>query len=490
MRENWASVAAVAVAGCLSVAAAVGALSWWLTREASVELVPRLPQAVDPRRAAKAGPATRIEGQFRKYDGTPGRGSERWPRFRGSGFDNVCGDGVPLGTAWGESGPPVLWSVDLGEGHAGPAVLNGRVYVLDYDEETQSDALRCFSMRDGRELWRRWYQVRVKRNHGMSRTVPAVTEKFALTVGPKCHVMCCNAVTGAFLWGIDMVREFESTVPLWYTAQCPLIDGDVAVLAPGGSALLVGVACDTGRVLWQTPNPRGWRMSHSSVMPMTVEGRRMFVYAAVGGVVGVASDGDDVGTVLWESLEWDHTVVAPSPVMLGGGRIALTAGYGAGSMILQVVESASGYEVRTIVRLDREVFACEQQTPIFHDDHLFTVLPNDAGAHRRQLVCMRPDGVVVWRSGKTDRFGLGPFMVADGKILVLDDAGYLTAVRATSARYERLARARVVGGRDPWGPMAAVDGKLLLRDSKRMVCLDLRAGGRTGHPVQGGDHDR
>ena len=39
-----------------------------------------------------------------------------------------------------------------------------------------------------------------------------------------------------------------------------------------------------------------------------------------------------------------------------------------------------------------------------------------------------------------------------------------------------LARADLLAGsgRDAWGPMAFVDGKLLLRDSKRMICLDLR----------------
>ena len=45
--------------------------------------------------------------------------------------------------------------------------------------------------------------------------------------------------------------------------QCPLIDRQTAVIAPGGRALMIGVDCATGEILWETPNPDGWKMSHS-----------------------------------------------------------------------------------------------------------------------------------------------------------------------------------------------------------------------------------
>ena len=45
----------------------------------------------------------------------------------------------------------MLWSIELGEGHAGAAVRDGRVFVLDYDRAASADVLRCFSLADGRE---------------------------------------------------------------------------------------------------------------------------------------------------------------------------------------------------------------------------------------------------------------------------------------------------------------------------------------------------
>ena len=74
----------------------------------------------------------------------------------------------------------------------------------------------------GKEIWRFSYPVAVKRNHGMSRTVPAVTDKYLVALGPKCHVSCLDPTTGKAYWLIDLVRQFGATVPPWYAGQCPL----------------------------------------------------------------------------------------------------------------------------------------------------------------------------------------------------------------------------------------------------------------------------
>jgi hypothetical protein len=62
-------------------------------------------------------------------------------------------------------------------------------------------------------------------------------------------------------------------------------------------------------------------MSHSSIMPWTLNGTKMYVYSAVGGVVGIAADGPEAGSVLWKSLKWGCSVVAPSPVCLPNGTL-------------------------------------------------------------------------------------------------------------------------------------------------------------------------
>ena len=424
---------------------------------------------------AKVVETVDIEGVFETFDGKPGRTETNWPGFRGADHTNIVTSQVPLATSWSEEGPPQLWEVDLGEGYAGTAVWDGCVYVIDYDEEKEGDALRCFSFDDGKEIWRRFYRAPTKANHGYSRTVPAVTEDYVVSIGPRCHVLCVSRETGDYRWGIDLVAEYGAEVPLWYTGQCPLIDGSTAVLAPGGKALMIGVDCESGDVLWQTPNPKGWKMSHSSIIPMTLMGKKTYVYCSIGGVIGVSAEEEDRGTLLWETNEWTHSVISPSPVIIDEQRVFLTAGYGGGSMMLGLKDEGGKVVAEPLYKLEKTTFGCEQQTPIYYRDHLFAILPKDAAALRGQFVCLNTDGKVIWGSGKKNRLGLGPFLLVNDLFYLLDDDGELTMIKASLDGYEVLAKAQVLHGHDAWGPMSLIDGKLLLRDSKKLICLDVAA---------------
>ncbi|MBA7590781.1 hypothetical protein ES708_32918 [subsurface metagenome] len=124
-----------------------------------------------------------------------------------------------------------------------------------------------------------------------------------------------------------------------------------------------------------------------------------------------------------------------------------------------------------------EGISSEQQTPLFYDGHLFSILPKDAGPLRNQFVCYNQDdiGELVWASGTTHRFGLGPYILADDKLFILSDEGVLTVMQVSTKEPIQLTQAKILDGFDAWGPMALVNGRLLARDSHRMVCVDIRA---------------
>lgn len=469
-RSTAATAAALLVACVLSA----GAFLSWMPRGSSTPVSMRLPGGDGaPDRAADGEKPVEIEGVFQQFDGAPAQVSGSWPRFRGVNFDNIAADAPPLADAWGPEGPKVLWRLPmLGEGYAAPAVWEGRVYVIDYDEKTRADAIRCVSLADGREIWRRSYKVVVKKNHGMSRTVPAVDAQGLVTIGPCCHVSCLDPVTGAFRWGLDLQREYGAGEPLWYTGQCPLVEANLVILAPcGPEVLMVAVDRASGTPVWKTPNPQGLKMSHSSIIPMTVAGRRMYVYSAVGGVCGVAADGPDAGALLWQA-PWAAKVVAPSAVAVDDSRVFVTAGYGEGGMMLKITNSGGAFAAEILYKHSpKDGLASEQQTPIVRDGLLFGIMPKDGGALRSQLVCYNPEGALVWSSGADNRFGLGPYLLADGKFFVLSDDGELSAVRYSTTGFEPLARAKVLNGHDAWGPMALAGGRLLVRDMTEMACV-------------------
>jgi outer membrane protein assembly factor BamB len=213
-------------------------------------------------------------------------------------------------------------------------------------------------------------------------------------------------------------------------------------------------------------------------MPATILGKRMYVYFAIGGICGISASGADRGRILWESTEFAPSVVAPSPVILDGGKIFMTAGYGAGSALLQVTMREGKYQAKVLQKYKpQEGLASEQQTPIFHNGYLYGILPKDAGALRNQFACYKSGDCrnPVMSSGKTDRFGLGPYIMADGKFFILNDDGEMTIARVSSSKFTVLGKARIIDGQDSWGPIAITGGYLLMRDSKQLVCLDIKA---------------
>jgi len=198
---------------------------------------------------------------------------------------------------------------------------------------------------------------------------------------------------------------------------------------------------------------------------MEFAGRKMYVYCASGGVVGVSADD---GSVLWETDQWKISIATiATPVPVGSGKIFLAGGYNSGSLMLQLKEVDGHLAAEPLFRLKPTEFGATQQTPIFYQDHIYGVRPDG------QLTCLDLAGKVLWSSGAGAKFGLGPFLIANGLIIVLNDDGLLTLAEADPLGYRALTQAQVLTGHDAWAPLALAGGRLLARDLTRMVCLDI-----------------
>ena len=426
-----------------------------------------------PEGSARSADDVIIGEHFKRFAEISSSLKGQWATFRGSDYKNIA---HPNGIINLSTDFPVQWKVATGEGYAGTAIYNGRVYLLDYNEQLRSDALRCFDLETGTELWRRWYRVPMKRNHGFSRTIPAVTDKYVITIGPQAHVMCCDPITGDLKWTLDTRNYFDTEEPNWYAGQCPRIEDNQLILAPAGKEILmVGIDCETGEIAWQTPNSLGYKMSHSSVMPMTLSGKKTFVYAGVGGICGVSAEGADKGKLLW-NVPWRPSVVAPSPLQLSTDKIAMTAGYGAGGITLNVKhENGKWTATATDQYRASEGMSSEQQTPILYEQMVITIPPKDGGGVRGKVVAYSHSNLraPIWESATDERFGLGPYMVIGNHLFAFKDDGELFVYQLQQRAMTLVKKQRIMNGHDAWGPMAYADGYLILRDDHWVYCLKI-----------------
>ena len=93
-----------------------------------------------------------------------------WPQWLGPQRDSVWTEDGILET-FPAGGPKVLWRQPVGGGFAGPAVADGRVFVVDYltaeppvpaasrrDKLAGTERLLCLSATDGKKLWTNAYE--------------------------------------------------------------------------------------------------------------------------------------------------------------------------------------------------------------------------------------------------------------------------------------------------------------------------------------------
>jgi outer membrane protein assembly factor BamB len=289
--------------------------------------------------------------------------------------------------------------------------------------------------------------------------------------------MCCDPVSGDLKWSLDMQKEFKTEVPFWYTGQCPRVDNGTLIIAPAGKEiLLAGLDCNTGEILWQTPNSLGYKMSHSSVMPMMLRGKKTYVYIGVGGVCGISAEEEDKGTLLWNATKWQPSVVAPSPLQLSAGSIFLVAGYGTGGALLRIDRTGSAWNASITEQYKpSEGLSSEQQTPIFYKDMIISIMPKDGGSLRGKLVAYSPSDLhnPLWTSGADERFGLGPYMVINDHLFAFKEDGELYVYGIQFKNMNFLKKQRIMDGADAWGPMAYADGRLIVRDAHEVKCLKI-----------------
>ncbi len=423
----------------------------------------------------ETAPPVKIGAHVRHFDGKPSSTAlGTWPTFLGPQLNGISHEGISLLERFPEDQPRVIWSVPTGNGYGGAVIHDGRVFVHDYDVGQQAERLRCLSLDDGREIWRRWHTHKVVSYHGYTHTTPAVSADAVVVLGPKNHLMCVDPKSGHLLWGLDLSQRFGT--PVDFRVQSPFIDGSTLVLAVGGAhELLVGLDLRSGRLLWSTPNPAKLQLSFSSVVPMIWNARKTYVYRARGGIVGISAEPSTVGTLLWfEPCAITNEAVISPPLILNDGRLFLTYNYGGGA---KMIRPTGGGLVQTLWSTHvRDGLSSNVHLPLLMDDHVFAVCAADGGSLKNQLVCMNPDdqGKIVWASGKTHRFSnYAPFLLADGKFFVLDDSGDLTIIRVRVDRYEELSRTKL--GKGDWSPaMALVAGRLVIREQSRLFCVDLR----------------
>ena len=397
-----------------------------------------------------------------------------WPWAYGPRRDNTS-DEKGLLRSWPQAGPEVLWTVPVGAGFGGPAVSDGKVYLLDRDEKV-GDKLRVLDLASGKELWSFAYEAPGGFMFAGSRTTPTVDGERVYTSGPLGDLYCISTKTQKPVWHKNIWKDFGGgELPRWAIVQHPLIYGDLLIVAPQTSETGV-VAYDklTGELKWKSAALSGNPGYVSpSVIKVGGEDHLVMVMASVGRG-RTAKDGSvngldpRSGKILWTYTNWQCPIPVPQPVDAGQGRVLVSGGYSAGSAMFKVEKKADGSYAATELFKNPD-FGSHTQPPILYKDHFYshyTINERSDG-----LVAMSMDGQVRWKTDQQPAFVRGGSILVDGLLLTTDGSTKLYLVQPDPAGFKPLASAVVLEAGDNWAPLALVDGKLLIRGQKELKTL-------------------
>ena len=428
-----------------------------------------------------------------------------WPQYLGPNRNSIS-DQKGILRSWPENGPKVLWTVAVGRGYGGPVVKDGKVYLLDRDDEV-GDNLRCIDLSNGKELWNFEYDAPGRVMFPGSRNVPTVDGDHVYSCGHNGDLYCIDTNTHKPVWNKNVWTDFggkpaggsgrrsrgPGSFPIWAITQCPLVYGDLLILASQApEAGVVAYEKLTGSLKWKTPNLGN--ESYASLSVVKIDGKDHVVMVisstnpignrelpqTLGNVVGIEPL---TGKILWEYDKWNCHISVPNAVDAGENKVLIVGGYELGATMIKVEKKADG-SYGTTELFTTEEFGDQTKPPVLRNGYFYA----QYGTNSRHdgLSCMSMDGQIMWKTKRSPDFNKGSMILADGLILATDGRKSLYLIEPDPSGFKPLASAELlgeagtnsegialrVGGRTQnWAPLALSDGKLLIRDQIRLKCV-------------------
>ncbi len=418
--------------------------------------------------------------------------AQDWPQYLGP-YRNSTSPQQGILRTWPANGPEVLWTASVGIGFGGPVIKDGKVYILDRDDKV-GDMMRCFDFTNGKELWSFGYDAPGSVMFPGSRSVPVVDGNYVYSCGPYGDLYCMDINTHKPVWNKNIWTDFGGgQIPTWAITQCPLVYGDLLIVASQAPQAGV-VAYDklTGDVKWVTPSLGPVGYVSPAIVKVGGEDHVVMVTASQGGGRGRVGSGGRVvgmnplnGDILWDYTNWQCSIPVPSAYDAGEDKVMIVGGYEAGAAMLKVEKKTDGSY--TVTELYKNVdFGDHTKPPILVNGYFYAQYSTNE--RKDGLVCMSMDGQVMWKTGTSPAFDKGSMILADGLIIATDGATKLYLIEPDPSGFKPVASAvllaeggtgsendpmasRVGGAIQNWAPLALSDGRLLIRDQGRLMCV-------------------
>jgi outer membrane protein assembly factor BamB len=418
--------------------------------------------------------------------------ADEWPQWLGPQRDGVWREAGII-EKFPADGPRVRWRTPVGSGYSGPAVAQGKVFVMDrqlapgatrpdnpFAQTTIAGTERvlCLDESDGKILWKHDYECPYAISYPAGpRATPTVHEGRVYALGAEGNLFCLEAASGKVLWSRDFKKDYRAKTPLWGFAAHPLIDGNKLICLVGGEgSVAVALDRETGKELWRALSAK--EPGYCPPMIYEFSGKRQLI---IWHPESVNALDPQTGKVYWSHKVEAHSGLSIPTPRKSGDLLFITSFYN-GSLLLRVDSDTPAvvWQSRKVSEKETDGLHSIIPTPFIVDGYLYGVCSYG------QFRCLKADtGERLWESfepitGKSERWG-NAFITKNGdRYFMFNEKGDLIIAKLTPKQYEEVSRAHLLEptNTDPgrpvvWSHPAFANRCVYARNDTEIICVSL-----------------
>jgi len=380
--------------------------------------------------------------------------ADDWEQWRGADRLGVWHERGII-ESFPDEGLTVTWRAPLGSGYSGPAVADGRVFVLDWREDTGSRTLdgteRAVALDEetGAVLWTHEWQTSYRMlmaSYAVGpRATPTVDGDRVYVVGSTGRLFCLDVETGDVIWEKDYVADYDTSIPTWGVASAPLVDGDKLISVVGGEpdALVVAFDKRTGAEIWRAVEVVGEMGYGQPVIYEAGGARQLIVWHAAALVSLDPETGEAYWTQAWEARS-GLSVATP----VRSGDYLLVTQFYKGSMMMRLNRDRPTASMlwqgtgRSELPDQTDGLHSLITTPLVIGDYIYGV-----GSYGELRGLDARTGERLWMSDQMTaqaRWGAAFFVQHYDRYFVNNDDGDLIIAQFTPTGYVELDRTRLI----------------------------------------------
>ena len=390
-----------------------------------------------------------------------------WPQWGGPDR-NFTSPSTGLATSWPAEGPRRVWSRALGQGHSSISSDGARLFTIyrPVSGRIDEEVVAALDAATGKTVWEHWFASPMA---GVSfgayigpHTTPLVTADRVFAAGSRKQLFALDKATGKVLWSRQLIKEYGAPEGDRGYAASPLLYGDLLIVSVGGPGqALAAFKASTGALVWKSGH---YLPSPASPILIDLDGQPQVVYLAGNMVAGFDPA---TGRVLWWHLHQTSAALNIStPLWSAQDRLLfLSAGYGTGSRAIEL--RRSGQRTIATERWSNNRIRIHFGNAVRSGPFVLGS-SGDFGPMFLSAVDLLT-GAVAWQDRS---FARAQLVVADGKVLILDEEGQLGLAAVTAQGLRLLARTKIL---EPmaWTPPTLVGTRLFVRDRQTIAAFEL-----------------